>query len=119
VGVIVLVTRGAHRELLLLERESMAALRGGFEVVLNILDSRGGGGGEGPQEGTDSVHPSGNSIKYNSRVYVAPSQGSRLHFTIEFSTQHYAFTRAASSTVRNLDSFYGLHAILKVMPGFH
>ena len=89
---------------------------GGFEVLLDIRDGRTVANvGEADEvDSIEIVNPLVESRKENTRVCISPLAGIRNEFTVDFSTRHYAFSCCRSQTVRSLESFYQLHAILKV-----
>ena len=89
---------------------------GGFEVLVDIKDGRTLVTDEQNDEvdSIEIVNPLEECSKHNTRVCIRPLVGQRNEFTIDFSTGHYAFSCQRSQTVRSLESFYQLHAILKV-----
>ena len=89
---------------------------GGFEVLVDIKDGRTLATDEQNDEvdSIEIVNPLEECGKHNTRVCITPLVGKRNEFTIDFSTGHYAFSCQRSQTVRSLESFYQLHAILKV-----
>ena len=89
---------------------------GGFEVLVDIKDGRTLVTDEQNDEvdSIEIVNPLEECGKHNTRVCIRPLVGKRNEFTIDFSTGHYAFSCQRSQTVRSLESFYQLHAILKV-----
>jgi len=88
---------------------------GGFEVLLDIRDGRtvANVGEDDEVDSIEIVNPLVESRKENTRVCISPLAGIRNEFTVDFSTRHYAFSCCRSQTVRSLESFYQLHAILK------
>jgi len=96
--------------------EGMSAIDGGgFEVLLDIRDGRtvANVGEDDEVDTIEIVNPLVESQKENTRVSIRPLPGRRNEFTVDFSTRHYAFSCCRSQTVRSLESFYQLHAILK------
>ena len=90
---------------------------GGFQVLLDIRDGRtvvDVGREDDEVDTIEIVNPPVESQKKNTRVSIRPLPGRRNEFTVDFSTRHYAFSSCRSQTVRSLESFYQLHAILKV-----
>ena len=89
---------------------------GGFEVLFDIRHGRTvvDVGEDDEVDTIEIVNPPVESQKKNTRVSIRPLSGRRNEFTVDFSTRHYAFSSCRSQTVRSLESFYQLHAILKV-----
>jgi len=88
---------------------------GGFEVLFDIRHGRTvvDVGEDDEVDTIEIVNPPVESQKKNTRVSIRPLPGRRNEFTVDFSTRHYAFSCCRSQTVRSLESFYQLHAILK------